>query len=193
MSDSFSIPESEPERAPTPPSDSLIVVGRILGAHGRDGEIRVRSTSDVPDRFEEGQVLLLSKDGIIPEEETYRITRSRTTVIKGNVGLILALQGYHDRDIALRFAGYWLCVAQSAVPPAEEGEYFHYQLLGLKVRTVEGEELGTLAEILETGANDVYVVTGGEKELLVPAVGNVVREIDIDAGLMVVDLPEGLR
>jgi len=50
-----------------------------------------------------------------------------------------------------------------------------------------------LAEILETGANDVYVVTGGEKELLVPAVGHVVREIDIDAGLIVVDLPEGLR
>ena len=193
MSDPFSLSESEPEPPSPPPSDFLIAVGRILGAHGRDGEIRVRSTSDVPGRFEEGQVLILSKDGMIPEEETYRISISRTTVSKGNVELILALQGYHDRDLALKFAGYWLCVAQSEVPPAEEGEYFHYQLLGLKVRTQEGEELGTLAEILETGANDVYVVTGGEKELLVPAVGHVVREIDIDAGLIVVDLPEGLR
>ncbi|MCI0903504.1 MAG: 16S rRNA processing protein RimM, partial [Chloroflexi bacterium] len=71
--------------------------------------------------------------------------------------------------------------------------YFHYQLIGLKVRTVAGEELGELAEILETGSNDVYVVRGVAGEILVPALSPVVREIDIDAGLMVVDLPEGLR
>ena len=90
-------------------------------------------------------------------------------------------------------AGLWLCVPQSEVPSAEEGEYFHYQLLGLNVRTVEGEELGQLAEILETGSNDVYVVKGAEGEILVPALGKVVREIDIASSLMVVDLPEGLR
>ena len=61
------------------------------------------------------------------------------------------------------------------------------------MRTVDGEDLGELAEILETGANDVYVITGGDKNLLVPALRTVVREIDIDTGLMVVDLPEGLR
>ncbi len=82
---------------------------------------------------------------------------------------------------------------QSEVPSAEEGEYFHYELLGLKVRTVEGEDLGEVAEILETGSNDVYVVRGAAGEILVPALSKVVREIDIASGLMVVDLPEGLR
>ncbi len=177
----------------TSPVNELISVGRILGAHGRDGEIRVRATSDVPDRFDEGRTLMVSKDGVVAEEQTYRISRSRSTVSKGSVELIIAFEDFFDRDLAARLAGYWLCVAQSEVPEAEDGEYFHYQLLGLKVRTVDGEDLGELAEILETGANDVYVVAGSEKDLLVPALSDVVCEIDIDTGLMVVDLPEGLR
>ncbi len=192
MSDpSLDSPANSPDE--TTSADSLITVGRILGAHGRDGEIRARATSDVPDRFDEGRILMVSKDGIVAEEQTYRIVRSRSTVSKGSVELIIAFEDFFDRDYAMRLAGYWLCVTQSEVPAAEEGEYFHYQLLGLKVRTTEGEELGELAEILETGSNDVYVVKGGGKELLVPAVSNVVREIDIDTGVMVVDLPEGLR
>jgi len=182
-----------PELSSRSSSDDLISVGRILGAHGRDGEIRVKSTSDVPGRFDEGNTLILSKDGIVAEEQTYRIARSRSTVSKGNVELILAFQDFYDRDLAQQLAGYWLCVDQSEVPESEEGEFFHYQLLGLKVRTVEGEDLGKLAEILETGSNDVYVISGGEKELLVPALASVVREIDINGGVMVVDLPEGLR
>ena len=63
----------------------------------------------------------------------------------------------------------------------------------MKVRTVDGEDLGELAEILETGSNDVYVVSGADGEILVPALSRVVREIDIAGGLMLVDLPEGLR
>ena len=112
---------------------------------------------------------------------------------KGNDELILWFAGFRDRGQAQRLAGLWLCVPQSQVPSAQEGEYFHYQLIGLKVRTVEGEDLGELAEILETGSNDVYVVTGPDGDILIPALAKVVREIDIAAGLMVVDLPEGLR
>ncbi len=112
---------------------------------------------------------------------------------KGNHELILWFTGFRDRGQAQRLTGLWLCVPQSEVPSAQEGEYFHYQLIGLKVRTVEGEDLGELAEILETGSNDVYVVTGLDGEVLVPALSRVVLEIDIAAGLMVVDLPEGLR
>ena len=171
----------------------LVAVGRIIGAHGVEGEIRVKATSDVPGRFDEGTRLFVSKDGIVPEMRTYRIDKSRTTGSKGNDVLIISFQGFRDRDQALRLSGFWLCVAQSDVPSAEEGEFFHYQLIGLKVRTVEGEDLGEVSEVLVTGSNDVYVVTGGEKEVLVPALSKVVREIDIDSGFMVVDLPEGLR
>ena len=111
----------------TSPVNELISVGRILGAHGRDGEIRVRATSDVPDRFDEGRTLMVSKDGVVAEEQTYRISRSRSTVSKGSVELIIAFEDFFDRDLAARLAGYWLCVSQSEVPEAEDGEYFHYQ------------------------------------------------------------------
>ena len=175
------------------PANDLISVGRILGAHGRGGEIRVRPASDVLGRFDEGRTLMLSKDGVVPEGRTYQISESRPTVSKGSVELIIAFEDLFDRDLAIRLTGYWLCVTESEVPVTEEGEYFHYQLIGLQVKTVDGEDLGELAEILETGANDVYVITDGEKNLLVPALRTVVREIDVDTGLMVVDLPEGLR
>ena len=107
--------------------------------------------------------------------------------------MILRFRGFRDRRQAQKLTGLWLWVPRSEVPSAQEGEYFHYQLIGLKVRTVDGEDLGELAEILETGSNDVYVVAGGDGEILVPALSRVVREIDIAGGLMVVDLPEGLR
>ena len=85
--------------------DSLITVGRILGAHGRDGEIRVRSTSDVPDRFDEGKILMVSRDGVVAEEQTYRIARSRSTVSKGSVELIIAFHDFYDRALAMSLAG----------------------------------------------------------------------------------------
>ena len=201
MSDTPSPAESSSITSSDPPSDlssasspeKLVAVGRIIGAHGRNGEIRVKVTSDVPGRFDAGKTLSVSRDGVTAEDQTYQIAESRLTGSKGNDILIVSFRGFRDRDQALRLAGLLLCVTQSQVPAAEDGEYFHYQLIGLKVRTVAGEELGELAEILETGSNDVYVVRGVAGEILVPALSPVVREIDIDAGLMVVDLPEGLR
>ena len=187
MPDSSALPSSDSA------SQDLVVVARIIGAHGREGEIRVKVTSDVPGRFDEGQTLFLSKDGVAAEDRTYRIAHSRSTGSKGNDILIISLRGFRDRDQALKLAGFWLCVSQSEVPVPEDGEYFHYQLIGLKVRTEAGEDLGEVSEILETGSNDVYVVTGANGDILVPALSRVVRQIDIEAGLMVVELPEGLR
>lgn len=174
----------------SPSSGGLVTVGRILGTHGRDGGIRVKAASDVPGRFDEGNSLWVSKDGTLAEDRTLQIASTRFT---GRDGMILRFEGFRNASQAQRLAGLWLCVPQSEVPSADDGEYFHYQLIGLKVRTVEGEDLGQIAEILETGSNDVYVVTGLNGETLVPALSRVVREINLADGLMVVDLPEGLR
>lgn len=171
----------------------LVAVARILGAHGRDGAVRVKATSDVPGRFDEGSSLSVSQDCTVAQSRSYQIASSRSIGPEGNHDVILWFRGIRDRDQAQRLAGLWLCVAESEVPSAQEGEYFHYQLIGLKVRTVQGEDLGELAEILETGSNDVYVVSSGDADILVPALTRVVREIDVDSGHMVVDLPEGLR
>ena len=183
--------------SPLPPkqlsSQDLVAVARILGPHGRDGEIRARSTSNVPYRFDEGQSLELSKDGSVADGRRLLILRSRVTITKGREELILLFKGFRDRDQAMRLTGQWLCVDQSNVPEAEEGEYFHYQIIGLKVISATGEDLGEITDILETGSNDVYITAGPTGEILVPALSHVIKEIDVLGGLMTVDLPEGLR
>lgn len=89
--------------------------------------------------------------------------------------------------------GHWLTASPETSPQLPQGEYFHYQLMGLRVMTEEGEELGEISEIIETGSNDVYVVSGGRGELLLPAISQVVREVDLTHQTMVVRLLEGLR
>lgn len=89
--------------------------------------------------------------------------------------------------------GQQLTVPETAVPDLPEGEYFHYQIVGLQVLTEEGEDLGKVSEILETGSNDVYVTMGDAGELLIPALADVIREVRLSDGVMVVNLPDGLR
>ena len=90
-------------------------------------------------------------------------------------------------------AGELLTIPSNAVPPLPEGEYFHFQLMGLEVFTEEGEDLGRISDILVTGSNDVYVVSGQSGDLLIPAVAQVVRVVDLERGTMTVRLIDGLR
>ncbi len=89
--------------------------------------------------------------------------------------------------------GRYLTIPPSESPQLPDGEYFHFQLLGLRVETTEGELLGKITEILETGSNDVYVVKGETGEVLVPALTGVITDVRVDEGVMLVSLPEGLR
>ena len=86
-----------------------------------------------------------------------------------------------------------ITVPPEAVPQLPEGEYFYFQLLELRVLTQEGEDLGRISDILVTGSNDVYVVSGPTGEVLIPALADVIVKVDLDQGTMVVSLPEGLR
>ena len=106
---------------------------------------------------------------------------------------LLWLVGVSRREQAEALRGSWLYVPEKDVPAAEEGEFFHYQLLGMAVYTEEDELLGEIGEILETGSNDVYVVKGPSKELLVPATAQVVRQVDVSGRRMTVRLLDGMR
>lgn len=164
-------------------NDDHVTVGRIIRVHGLNGQLRVRVMSDVPERFQPGQVVYIDDS---------RFTIRSFGIFRGDE-ILLGLVGVDSRYAAQNFVNKWITVPQEAVPPLPEGEWFHFQLIGLRVITGQGEELGEITEILETGSNDVYVVSGATGEILVPALSKVVREIDIASGLMVVDLPEGLR
>jgi 16S rRNA processing protein RimM len=106
---------------------------------------------------------------------------------------ILKLTGCDSRNDAETLRGHWLQVPIEQAIPLEEDEYYLFQLVGLEVRTAEGEVLGELAEVLQTGANDVYVVRGPAGELLLPDIPQVIQEIDLEAGRMLVQLAPGLR
>ena len=98
--------------------------------------------------------------------------------------------GIASRSQAAPFSGKYLTATPESDAVLEEGEYFHYQLIGMRVRTEEGEELGEIREILETGSNDVYIVGGAQGELLIPATAHVVLDVDVAAGAMLVRLPD---
>lgn len=113
---------------------------------------------------------------------------------------ILKLASVNTEEQAGALRGKTIEMDTTTLPPPPAGAYYHYQVLGARVVTVEGEDLGTVAEILETGSNDVYLVRGeqrpGQKsapEILIPALKSVIVSVDIDRGVIEVDLPEGLR
>ena len=139
--------------------------------------------SDVPHRFDVGQSLTI-------RGKPYSIASSTRTP---NSQVILKFQDVDSSDAVRDLVGEPVTVAEMSVPLLPEGEYFHFQLIGMRVLTEEGEYLGLVREILETGSNDVYVVSGESGEVLIPALVDVIRDVQVTEGVMVVRLLEGLR
>lgn len=106
--------------------------------------------------------------------------------------VLLKFAGVDTRAQAQTLVGETLWVRDSEAIQLPPNTYFWHQIIGLRVRTVEGLSLGTVVEVLPTGSNDVYVVRGGKQEVLVPAIEEVVRDIDLDAGVMTIAPLEGL-
>ena len=167
----------------TESSADHINVGHVIRAHGLNGQLRVKLLSDVPQRFQPGGVVYING-------APFTITASG---FFRHGQILLTLQGIKDSDAAKKLVEQWITVPAEAAPPLPEGEWFHFQLLGLRVITDQGEELGEITDILETGSNDVYVVSGGKAEILIPALKSVITQVRLEDGVMVVSLPEGLR
>jgi 16S rRNA processing protein RimM len=163
----------------------FIAIGRIVRPHGVHGEVAVEVLTDFPERFDTIEVVFL---GDALRAETWQITATRWH--KDHV--LLTLQGCEDRTTAARLRGLLVQIPIEEAMPLPEDEYYPYQLVGLDVMTVEGEDLGRVSDILFTNANEVYVVTGPRGQILLPAIADVIDRIDLDAGHMIVRLMEGL-
>ena len=151
--------------------------------HGVRGELRMRILTDYPDRLSTLEVLYFG-----PAYLPCRLVGAR----RHRAALLIRLEGVTDRTAADRYRGMLVYVAIADAVPLQDGEYYLFQLRGLRVVTEDGRELGTLEDVLETGANDVYVVNGPGGEVLLPAIPDVVREVDVPGGRMVVHLLDGL-
>ncbi len=179
-------PPDEKASATTASDDAYLAVARVVSAHGIHGDVRCALLTDFPERFKRGLHLYLGDKRKLHEVERARVDRK---------GIVLKLSDVEDRVAAEALRGALLAVEEKDAVRLPRGTYFWHQIIGLRVRTTEGEVLGTVAEILETGSADVYVVRPdppAQGELLLPAITDVVQNIDIEQGEITVVLIEGL-
>ena len=171
------------------PEPRFLIVGQVVGAHGVRGELKVVLHTDDPHRFgrlEQVYIGLEDQEPVPWLLEGYRLHKGRA---------LLRLEGCDDRVAAQALRGYFVQVPLAEAIPLEEDEYFEHQILGLEVWTTANKHLGRVAEIIHTGANDVYVIDSpkpGQRDILIPVIKEVVLEINLEAGHIVVELPEGL-
>ncbi len=174
-----------PPEAGSPHGEPLfLAVGKLRRPHGVRGEILLEVLTDFPERFQVGAVVYVGPRRV---PLTIRSVRPHREM------LLVAFEGYPDRDTVGVLRNQLVVVPATEAPPLPEDEIYYHQLLGLQVVTDEGHALGRLVEILETGANEVYIVETAEgKEILLPAIDEVVLGIDLEQGVMTVHLLEGL-
>jgi len=167
-------------------AEQLISIGRIVGTHGIKGQLKVGTFSGNADTLSSVDTVLLGVAGGDPVP--FRVGR----VVAHGKKVAVSFQGYDDINEVLPLVGREIFVRREQLPEPEPGEYFWCDLLGLEVRTDTGDRLGEIVSIMETGSNDIYVVREGTTEILVPALEDVVIDVDLEKRLMRVVLPEGL-
>ena len=166
-----------------------LLLGEILRPHGIRGEVRMRVLTDYPERIPQLEQIYIAESIDTDKAVAYRVIHMR--MHQGYA--LLQLEGITNRDQAEPLRQLQVMVALEDAIPLEEGEFYLYQLIGLSVRTGGGEILGEISDVLETGANDVYVVESPQYgEILIPATDETIVETNIAQGHVVVNLPEGL-
>lgn len=165
--------------------EEILQVGVIASPHGLKGEARVFPTTDDVRRFKR------LKDVILDAGEK-KITLEIESVKFSGQFVLLKFKGLDDiRDIE-KYKGKGLYVTRDKAVRLRRDEYFIADLIGLSVRTEDGVMLGTLTNVIGTGANDVYVVKMEDGEVLIPAIRECILDVDIEGGLMTVHLLDGL-
>jgi 16S rRNA processing protein RimM len=161
-----------------------LTVGFIRRPHGIHGELIMDIHTDFPDRLRAGAKVFLGDE--------HKPTKLASVRPHG-ISMLVSFLGLTDPESAGRLRNTWVYVPAADRPPLPEGKVYQHQVLGLRVVADDGRELGTLVDIFETGANNIYVVKTAEgKEILLPAIPDVVLEIDLPNGEIKVHLLEGL-
>lgn len=156
------------------------MLGKVSGVFGVRGQIKVFSYTAPRDNILNYDPWMLGSGN---DWQPYRLKSGQ---MQGK-GLIAWLEGLDDRDQAQLLVGQQIAIDESQLPAAQSGDYYWSQLEGLQVSNTDGTELGRITYLFETGSNDVLVVRG-KREHLIPFIRDqVIKEIDLDAGKMIVD------
>jgi 16S rRNA processing protein RimM len=166
-------------------AEDFITIGKILKTQGRAGAVRVLPLTDYPERFKVESKVYVSLKGtrtVMSIEESFPHQKY----------IIIKFKEISDMSAAEEIKGGILEITRAELFPLPEHTYYIFDIVGLTVSDKSRGRLGEITEVIQTGANDVYVVETGAKPLLIPALKQVVKEIDLPGRHMVVDLPEGL-
>ncbi len=166
-------------------SDQFIPLGKLVATHGIAGWLKLKTNNLQSPALGWGRQIVLEKEG----DRSPQILES-SKVHKGH--LLVKLQGANDINFAKIWVGSTLLVAEQDLEPPEPGEFYYYQAVGLEVFTTRGERVGKVTRIWIKEGGDLYVVTDAAKEYLIPAVKEVIERIDLAAGRMLINPPEGL-
>jgi 16S rRNA processing protein RimM len=176
--------KERPAGPPTTGGPVYLVVGKVRRPHGVHGEVVVEIYTNFPER------ICLNKEIYLGEMQLKMVV---TSMRPHNEGLLLSFDGINNPEEAGRYRNQIISIIASEGFELPKGEYYFHQLLDLNVEDEAGQFIGNLTEILETGANDVYVVldlTG--HELLLPAIPDVIQKVDLDKGTIIVRMLPGL-
>ena len=167
-----------------PGEPDFLVIGKIFRPHGIRGEMRMEVLTDFPERLQKGMTIYFGENHSPQVLRSLRWHRD---------ALIMAIEAINDPESAGGLRNQLVYVRSDDRPPLPEGEYYHHQILGLKVKTIDDRFLGVLVQILETGANDVFIIRQEQgSEILIPAIPDVICKIDLQEGEIIVNLLPGL-
>jgi len=164
---------------------SLISIGEITTTQGHRGEVRVLPLTDFPERFRVDSCLVMEKAG-----QTRMLTIEKIRPQKNL--LIIKFKEIPDMNSAEEIKGGVLKITRDELMELPKDTFYIFDIIGMKVETEEGQNLGTIKDIIKTGSNDVYVVAGETKQYLIPALKDIVRSIDKDQKVMVIKPLDGL-
>jgi len=159
--------------------ENLVIIGKIISAYGIKGWVKIRPFTETAKNFIQYKTQFLSRN-----QKDWNRVEIKEIKIQGQD--LIADIGLTDRDQSISYKGYFLAIARNQLPQLPEDEFYWDDLIGLKVIDVDREDLGKVVGLIETGANDVLVVSG-DRERLIPYIPQVIKKVDTHNQLIEVD------
>ncbi len=159
----------------------FITIGRVIGTWGARGQVKVEMATDFPDRFSPNATVYISHQAMTIEDTAWH---------KGKA--VIKISAIDSPEQAQKLRGQTIEISYDQLRPLPDGQYYHFQLVGLEVWTTGNELLGHITEILTAESNDNYIVSGERGSIFIPAIEDVVKSVDLEAGRMIIEPISGL-
>lgn len=186
-------PQPQPAMPELPSQLDYVLIAEITSPFGLRGAVKATILTDFPERFDRLEEAFLAPPGapLDTERVRYEVMSAR---IQNDKQVVLRLAGISKTEQAEELRGYSVAVPMSEIVPLPEGEYYIFQIIGLDVYTTKDEYVGRVVNVESRTANDIYVVRGpmSPRDVLVPAIKDVIKNIDLDKGRVTVELLDGL-